>query len=428
MKFKTLLFAFMATVLAAATPQAHSQDLGARMVSWFTGDCAVLDNACCDSGPKCYAEDTCCPDGTCGQCSACCHCLDTWGSVEFLMWWARGTSLPPLVTTSLPGTAQVQAGVLGQPNTSILFGDQLATSKLQGGGRVTAGIWLDPDHNVAAGGRFFGLGGDTTRFAANSSTGDPILGLPFFNSLLNQEDAFLVAYPGLSRGSIQAHATTNNILGAEAFTEIMMVRDTYRRIDLVAGYQFFRLNDWLQINSNSTLTAPGPLQGLHTELNDRFSTRNEFHGGELGLRGRLARGQWSLNVLGQVAIGNINQQVTIAGTTVTTGPGGGAGITTPGGLLAQPTNIGEFERNKFSYIPQVIANVHYHLTPNVSVHLGYNIMWLGDIALSGDQIDQRVNPSQFAGGPLVGDPTPAFAFQDREYWLQGINWGVNWDF
>jgi hypothetical protein len=142
----------------------------------------------------------------------------------------------------------------------------------------------------------------------------------------------------------------------------------------------------------------------------------------------MARGQWSLNVLGQVAIGNMNQQVTIAGSTVTTGPGGGPGQTTPGGLLAQPTNIGQFERNKFTYIPQLIANVHYHISPNVSVHMGYNMMWIGDIALSGDQIDNRVNTSQFAGGPLVGDPTPAFTFQDREYWLQGINWGLNWDF
>jgi hypothetical protein len=23
---------------------------------------------------------------------------------------------------------------------------------------------------------------------------------------------------------------------------------------------------------------------------------------------------------------------------------------------------------------------------------------------------------------------PAFAFRDRDYWLQGINFGLNWDF
>src|SRR6266496_5893157 len=101
MNTKTLLIALVA--LATATPVARSQDLGdaalTRMVSWFTGDTAVLNSPSCDAAasalPKNYAEDTCCGDGTCGSCSQCCHTHDVWGSVEFLMWWAMGTNLPP---------------------------------------------------------------------------------------------------------------------------------------------------------------------------------------------------------------------------------------------------------------------------------------------------------------------------------------------
>ncbi len=427
MNTKLLRLGLVVVAMTALTPAARSQDIAAQMVSWFTGDPGVLASPS-DAGPKNYAEDTCCGDGTCGCCSSCSRMYDTWGSVEFLMWWGKGTSLPPLVTTSLPGTARGDAGVLGLASTSILFGDQLSANQLQGGGRVAAGIWLDPDHNVAAGGRFFGLGGDTTRFDSGFSNGDPILGLPFTNTLLGIPDAFLVAYPGLSFGSVQAHATTNNILGAEAFTEIMMSRDCNRRIDLILGYQFFRLNDWLQIDSTSTLNEVGnPFNGLRLDVRDRFVTRNQFHGGEIGMRGRMARGQWSLNVLGQVSIGNMNQQVTIDGRTIAT-QGAGAGATTPGGILAQPTNIGTYERNRFAFLPQLTTNLHYHITPTFSVHMGYNIMWISDVALTGDQIDLNVNPSQFAGGPLIGPADPAFTFRDTEYWLQGINWGVNWDF
>jgi hypothetical protein len=337
------------------------------------------------------------------------------------MWWAKGTPLPPLVTTSLPGTPQGNAGVLGLGSTSVLFGNEVGGNKMQGGGRVTAGIWLDPDHNVAAGGRFFGTGGDTTRFA-QASTGNPILARPFFNAQLGIQDALIVAFPGFNQGSINAHLTTNNIIGAEAFGEIMMSRDCRRRIDLVGGYQFFRMDDWLQISSTSTITQAGnPLAGLRQDVTDRFSTRNQFHGGEFGLRGRMARGQWSLNLLGQIAIGNMNQQVTIDGSTTTTFLG--ASITDDRGLLAQPSNIGTFERNRFAYIPQLIGNLHYHVNPNLSFHIGYNIMWISDVALSADQIDPVVNLGQ-PGGPA----RPAFAFDDREYWLQGINWGLNWDF
>ena len=66
------------------------------------------------------------------------------------MWWGKGTTLPPLVTTSPQGTPFPQAGVLGQPDTSVLFGNQLGGNGMQTGGRVTFGMWLDPQHNVAA--------------------------------------------------------------------------------------------------------------------------------------------------------------------------------------------------------------------------------------------------------------------------------------
>jgi hypothetical protein len=435
MRIKTLLIALVVMTAAGATSAVRAQDLGdamlTRMVSWFTGDPAVGEGPSpISAAPKNYAEDTCCADGACGCCSQCSKCYDTFGSVEFLMWWGRGTSLPPLVTTSLPGTARADAGILGLDSTSILFGDELATQKLQGGGRITAGIWLDPDHNVALGGRFFGLGGDTTRYSIASDGGptDPIIARPFFNALLNgQEDAFLVSFPGETSGSLSANVTTNNIIGFDAFTEIMVSRDCLRRVDLVAGYQFFRLDDVLNVSSSSTfIDINDPLFGTQVDVRDQFRARNQFHGGQVGLRGRMARGMWSLNVLGVLGIGNMNQQVDINGDTVVTT--GGVPSTTDGGILAQPTNSGTYSRNKFAFLPQLTTNLHYHVNPNLSFHIGYNILWISDIATSAQQIDRQVNPSQFLGGALVGPARPEFAFRDSDYWLQGINWGMNWDF
>src|SRR5262249_36346318 len=149
----------------------------------------------------------------------------------------------------------------------------------------------------------------------------------------------------------------------------------------------------------------------------------QFHGGEVGLRGRMARGLWSLNVLGVVGLGNMNEQVTIAGRTVVTPPGG-APATNVGGLFAQASNSGTFTRNKFAYIPQLTMNLNYHVNPCISFLVGYNIMWISDVALSGDQIDTTVNPPP----QLTGPARPQFVFRDRDYWLQGINLGVTWDF
>src|SRR3954468_7896485 len=129
-----------------------------------------------------------------------------------------------------------------------------------------------------------------------------------------------------------------------------------------------------------------------------------------------------MNVLGLLGLGNMQETVTISGTTTTSLLG--ATTTTPHGLLAQPSNIGTFQQNKFCFIPQLTANLNFHLNQNMSVFLGYNMIWLSNVALSGEQVDLTLNRSQ----PNVGPSRPAFVFHDENYWLQGINWGLNWDF
>src|SRR5262245_8106792 len=47
-----------------------------------------------------------------------------WASAEYLLWWTKGDRLPPLLTTSPVGTPLANAGVLGRPGTSVLFGDE----------------------------------------------------------------------------------------------------------------------------------------------------------------------------------------------------------------------------------------------------------------------------------------------------------------
>jgi hypothetical protein len=323
------------------------------------------------------------------------------------MWWAKGSVTPPLVTGG-------PTGIL--PDSEVLFGRQYLGSDVQAGGLVTFGVWLDDNHTVGAAGRFYGTGGDTDRFFSDEG---PVLARPFFNVLLDLDDALLINSPGIASGSIQAQYANQNFLGTEAYLAIMMEEDRCRRIDLIAGYQFMRLDDRLLIESSHVLLQLGNTQ---IDVRDRFATENEFHGGQIGLRGQMMRGCWSVDALGKIALGVTRQQVTIAGDSTV------AGTAFEGGLLAQPTNSGEFQRDRFGFIPELTLNLRYHATPNLSFHVGYSIIWWSDVVTSGRQIDTGVNPTQFFGGALVGEARPAFAFRDENYWLQGINFGVNWDF
>src|SRR5262245_19865810 len=43
-----------------------------------------------------------------------------WGDLEYLLWSVKGSFLPPLVTTSPPGTVRSQAGVPGTAGVSVV--------------------------------------------------------------------------------------------------------------------------------------------------------------------------------------------------------------------------------------------------------------------------------------------------------------------
>src|SRR5262249_17067023 len=80
----------------------------------------------CRPGPCCASE--CCVSD-CGDCCGgwdCCNCCAPrpafWASAEYLLWALRDQRVPALVTTSPPGTPVTTAGVLGQPTTIVLFG------------------------------------------------------------------------------------------------------------------------------------------------------------------------------------------------------------------------------------------------------------------------------------------------------------------
>ncbi len=73
------------------------------------------------SGPQADCVDECwggtCGPGACGAYQG----WTCWGSFEFLLWWRKSQDLPPLVTTSPEGTAADVAGVLGEPDTQVLY-------------------------------------------------------------------------------------------------------------------------------------------------------------------------------------------------------------------------------------------------------------------------------------------------------------------
>ena len=135
-----------------------------------------------------------------------------------------------------------------------------------------------------------------------------------------------------------------------------------------------------------------------------------------------AKGPWAIELLAKCALGNAHEVVDIRGST--TSFDGVTSTTFAGGLLAQPTNIGRQTRDIFAVIPEANINLTCQVTCNLKLMAGYTFIYYSNVVRSGDQIDFGVNPTQFSGGVLIGQPRPGPLFKDSEYWIHGINAGL----
>jgi hypothetical protein len=363
-----------------------------------------------------------------------------WVRGDWMMWWTSGANLPPLVTTSPQGTSQDQAGVLGQPGTSILFGDSTVNTDGRPGVRITFGGWLDSCHRWGLEADWLTLGGDSNYFY-RVSDGNLILALPYFDVQRNAQWHQLQGYPDIITGSV-------DVIGNDYFESVGMTLRynlccsscgescaetcesgsgaeccdpccvSYCRTDLLMGYRHYLLGDNLATGQDTYYA----LLNSRFQSTDTFDTRNEFNGMEIGLNTELRRGRWSLGLLAKMALGENHETATISGTTTINN--GKETITYPVGIYATGSNSGVHVVDQFAVIPQFGAEIGYQLTCHVRTFLGYNIIYWGPVMRAGDQIDLNIDQRNWAPVQEGGLPYPQYLGRQTNFWAQGINVGT----
>ena len=366
-------------------------------------------------GPGCDfgCDDVCGPPGRC------------WVGFEWLYWVTSGQGTPALVTTAPVGTPRAVAGVLGQPTTATLFGGNRVNSDFRNGFRVTAGTWLNDAQTFGLEGNFFFLARSRQQFAA-ASDGSQVITRPFINALSGTGDTELVSFPGVVAGRVRADPR-NTLLGAGANAIANLFCDPCGRLDFLIGYRYLNLVDRLTAEENLTALAgqtAAPAGTQYTIL-DQFTTRNNFHGGLLGLGGEWRFGHFYLGGRTGVSLGVNRQTTSIDGTTVLTPPGG-APQAFSGGLLAQPSNIGHTERSVFAVMPEVNLRFGVQVTEMARAFVGYDFLYLSNVLRAGDQIDPRVNPNFLPPRaiPVAGPAVPAYSPRTTDFWAQGVSVGL----
>jgi hypothetical protein len=365
--------------------------------------------------PKCGFDcaDACGPPGR------------TWVGFEWLYWVTSGQTTPDAVTTAPAGTPRAVAGALGQPTTSTLFGGNRLNNDFRNGFRVYAGAWLNDAQTLGIEGDFFFLGDSRQGFAALSD-GSQIITRPFVDAVTGAPTVELVSFPNVLAGRTSVDSKSS-LLGAGVNGLFNLCCAPCGRLDFLLGYRYLNLVDQLTFREQ-LLSLPGQAAvpaGTQYSIQDRFTTRNNFHGGLIGLGGEWRFGHFFVGGRAAVSLGVNRQTTDIDGRTIITPPGGVPQVFA-GGLYAQPSNIGHYDRSAFAVLPEAGLRVGVQLTDFARAYVGYNFLYLSNVQRAGDQVDPTVNPNFLPprAAVVAGPARPAYTPKTTDFWAHGISVGL----
>lgn len=422
-------------------------------ISW-SGE--VIDASCgveasCGIAPicDCYGEHTCGVEGPmgcdsftdcgscgsvdscfgCGSCDGCgdCRCRgyqfcdpNRWfGTAELLLWWRKQQYLPALVSNTDDPAAVFDPA-------SVIYGNQGVADDMQAGGRFQVGMWLDPQRCQSLVGRIWGLGSESHSFSTNTAN-TPTIVRPFIdpNNLggANDGQTGLVISGDGRTGNISVRGDSE-VYGADVSMRQLWRTGLGGRVDFLYGYQHLRLNESLTINSFTTDAPPDTARTI--ERTDIFDVENEFHGGQVGFAGRFREGRWSWDGMFKLGFGSLRRGADLTGETVTqddrVAPPDNLDVD-PAGLLVQASNRGSHNDSTFAWIPELNLNLIYHTCHNVDLSIGYGLVVVTDAV----QVHNTIDPDlQVDLGAPQTVARPNSGFRDDDYWVQGIQFGLDW--
>jgi hypothetical protein len=405
-----------------------------------------------------------------------------YGGLEYLLWYPRRDDLQNIavqypvsaITTMTNTSALFGTTVSVNPSliTPLLVGtDKGTTANGLSGFRATLGGFIDAAGDYGIEGVFIYLpeDGRNTTFASNGGPNTPILSRTFSDATAATGGAggmggttisqvlLRVASPNDLAGSINFDTNTK-FESYEANVRIRGPQVLSERFDWLVGFRYLNIDESVRIRDQSTVLSAngasllgvsvpgtgGALVPIGSTLStfDSFAARNQFYGANFGGHARytLCNHKLVFDLIGKIAFGGTAQQVRIGGSTTLATPAnpaantvagvptGPTSQTVPFGILAGPNNSGKFYDARFVFVPELTINAGYHVTDNMLVFVGYNALYTDAVQRPASSIDTTVNPSQLpfrgASFPPTTVPRPAFGFSYDEFWLQGLNVGV----
>jgi len=338
--------------------------------------------------------------------------------VDYLWWYLERLRVPALLTT---GPAGSQA-LLGEPGTTVLYGDDRLTSRHDRyvGVRGRADVWLNDEETIGLHGTAFFLERDSTNKTFEYNTISP-LARPYTDANDGSQKSLIVAgnVPGVGTlvGGFNAYSRIE-LFGEDLNGLLVLSRNEDWQLSALLGGRFLQMRERLDLTGTSKVL---PVESTLYGVTDQFNTFDKFYGAQVGLLGEVELFD-RLSLLGKAtfALGADDQQIVTSGNRVIAVPG--SRETLNYGLLVQPSNSGSFERAAFDMVSEVSLTLSYQFLSWAAIRAGYSFMTWNNPVRPGDQI-VPVNPTQVGSG-LTGSAHPTVPFREDFFWAQGGHVGL----
>jgi hypothetical protein len=336
-------------------------------------------------------------------------------------------------------------GALGQPNTRVVFGPPDLGYGPFVGGRAFAGTWLGSGQalGVEAGG--FVLEDRGQGFSARSTSGGiPLLALSRVNPF-DAPNAFVIAAPPAPRSRVGSFAggltltSDSQVWGTEANLLHALYWSRDFRLVALAGLRYLDLSESFGLVTQRSGRGVTPVPFLGKTFppqsfeftDDSFFSRNQFYGGQVGLRGEYVFDRLFVSARTTLALGRTDELLNVQGLSLLLAPRA-APLAARGGLYALPSNSGRFQGSSFGVVPEVQLKCGVLIAPGLRATVGYDFLYWDRVQRPGNQIDLAVDTRQvptdpsFRPGTVAAFPRPMANRSD--FWMQGLTFGLELSF
>lgn len=349
-----------------------------------------------------------------------------WLRADSLFWFVKRQIVPPLIQTIPDNLADATSLPANSASTLYPQDGKHISYNAFAGLRLNTGFWFTSEQRFGLDGSYFMLGQNSNGVGYVSS-GSPALARFYVNANNNVLTNLQFSNPNPATGysgSLAAASSLAPMWSADLSLRWNGYAISSENTDLLFGGRYFEMRESMRIQGQANLT------GTTLNVNDYFKVSNQFFGGQIGMHARWGgyRG-FTVDGIFKVAIGGIDQRVTIRGDNTLTS--GGVSTTQQTGLYAQASNIGMHERGKIAFLPEATINLNYNFTSFAAVFVGYNFLYVSSVMRVGNAVNENVNDStiRYIANQTPGNAAgPVFRYNAESFWLQGVNVGLRLEY